>query len=144
MHTGTWCSSTSACWAFGSTGERANCSGISIASSCWQYAPSAQGRSGSYGQHGDHCVYQPARWFMLLSHVATRPTPPPLESEGSDVPSCHSHPRSVQSVSRRAVSSSTSRGVETPSPGGSADLGTVRSCSCLHLQKPPTVRCSAP
>ncbi len=24
LHTGTWCSSTSACWAFGSTGKRAN------------------------------------------------------------------------------------------------------------------------
>ncbi len=54
--------------------------------------------------------------------------PPPLESEASEVPSCHPHPRSVQSGSRRAVPSSTSRRVETPSPGGSADLGTVRSC----------------
>ncbi len=66
--------------------------------------------------------------FALPSHVATRPPPPPLESEASEVPSCHPHPRSVQSGSRRAVPSSTSRRVETPSPGGSADLGTVRSC----------------
>ncbi len=93
-----------------------------------QRAPSAQGRSGPYGQHCDRCVYQPARRFALPSHVATRPPPPPLESEASEVPSCHPHPRSVQSGSRRAVSSSTSRRVETPSPGGSADLGTVRSC----------------
>ncbi len=94
-----------------------------------QRAPSAQGRSGPYGQHCDRCVYQPARRFALPSHVATRPPPPPQESEASEVPSCHPHPRSVQSGSRRAVSSSTSRRVETPSPGGSADLGTVRSCS---------------
>ncbi len=94
-----------------------------------QRAPSAQGRSGPYGQHCDRCVYQPARRIMLPSHVATRPPPPPLKSEASEVPSCHPHPRSVQSGSRRAVSSSTSRRVETPSPGGSADLGTVRSCS---------------
>ncbi len=86
------------------------------------------------------CVYQPARRFALPSHVATRPPPPPLESEASEVPSCHPHPRSVQSGSRRAVSSSTSRRVETPSPGGSADLGTVRSCSgrpvCISRNHP--------
>ncbi len=56
------------------------------------------------------------------------------------LPSCHPHPRSVQSGSRRAVSSSTSRRVETPSPGGSADLGTVRSCSgrpvCISRNHP--------
>ncbi len=105
-----------------------------------QRAPSAQGRSGPYGQHCDRCVYQPARWSALPSHVATRPPPPPLESEASEVPSCHPHPRSVQSGSRRAVSSSTSRRVETPSPGGSADLGTVRSCSgrpvCISRNHP--------
>ncbi len=105
-----------------------------------QRAPSAQGRSGPYGQHCDRCVYQTARRFTLPSHVATRPPPPPLESEASDVPSCHPHPRSVQSGSRRAVSSSTSRRVETPSPGGSADLGTVRSCSgrpvCISRNHP--------
>ncbi len=102
--------------------------------------PSGQGRSGPYGQHCDCCVYQPARRFTLPSHVTTHPPPPPLESEASEVPSCHPHPRSVQSGSRRAVSSSTSRGVETPSPGGSADLGTVRSCSggpvCISRNHP--------
>ncbi len=105
-----------------------------------QRTPSAQGRSGTYEQHGDHCVYQPTRRFTLPSHVATRPPPPPLESEASDVPSCHAHPRSVQLGSRRAVSSSTSRRVETPFPGGSADLGTVRSCSggpvCIFINHP--------
>ncbi len=68
------------------------------------------------------------------------PPPLPLESEAFEVPSCHSHPRSVQSSSRRAVSSSTSRGVETPSSGGSADLGMVRSCSggpvCISRNHP--------
>ncbi len=85
-------------------------------------------------------IYQPARRFALPSHVATRPPSPPLESEASEVPSCHPHPRSIQSGSRRAVSSSTSRRVETPSPGGSADLGTVRSCSgrpvCISRNHP--------
>ncbi len=74
-----------------------------------QRAPSAQGRSGPYGQHCDRCVYQPARRFTLPSHVATRPPPPPLESE---FPSCHPHPRSVQSASRRAVLSSTEQAVQ--------------------------------
>ncbi len=61
-------------------------------------------------------------------------------SEASEVPSSHPHPRSVQSGSQRAVSSSTSRGVETPSPGSSADLGTVQSCSggpvCISRNHP--------
>ncbi len=74
-----------------------------------QRARSAQGRSGLYGQHGDYCVYQLARRFTLPSHVATRLPPPPLESEASEVPSCHPHPRSVQLGSQRAVLSSTSR-----------------------------------
>ncbi len=39
------------------------------------------------------------RRFTLPSHVATRPPPPPLESEASEVPSCHPNPRSVQSGS---------------------------------------------
>ncbi len=74
-----------------------------------QMAPSAQGRSGPYGQHCDRCVCQPARRFTLPSHVATRPPPPPLESE---FPLCHPHPRSVQSASRRAVLSSTEQAVQ--------------------------------
>ncbi len=94
-----------------------------------QRAPSGQGRSGPYGQHCDRCVYQPARRFTLPSHVTTRPPPSPLESEASEVPSCHPHSRSVQSGGRRAVSSGTSWGVETPSPGGPSDLESVRSCS---------------
>ncbi len=83
-----------------------------------QRLPSEQGHSCPYGQYCDHCVYQLARRFTF----------PPLQSEPSDVPSCHPHPGSVQSGSRRAVSMSASRGVETPSPDGSADLGMVRSC----------------
>ncbi len=43
-------------------------------------------------------------------------------------------------AAEEAVSSSTSRRVETPSPGGSADLGTVRSCSgrpvCISRNHP--------
>ncbi len=104
-----------------------------------QRAPSGQGCSGPYGQHCDCCVYQPARQFTLKSHAATCSLPP-LESEASEVPSCHPHYGSVQSGSRRTVSSSTSRRVETPSPGGSADLETVWSCSggpvCISRNHP--------
>ncbi len=78
--------------------------------------------------------------ITLPLHVATRPPPPPLESEVSEVPWCHPHPRSAQSGSRLGVSSSTSRRVETPSPGGSADLGMVRSGSgrpvCISRNHP--------
>ncbi len=112
-------------------GRVPNCVGLSIAGStpCLeppQRAPSEQGQSGPYGQYCNRCVYQPARRFTLPSYVATRPPPPHQESEASEVPSCHPHPWSVQSGSRRA---STSRGVKISSPGGSADLGMVRSWS---------------
>ncbi len=52
-------------------------------------------RTGPYGQHCDRCVYQPTRWSTLLSHVATRPPPPPLESEASEVASRHSYGDSI-------------------------------------------------
>ncbi len=94
-----------------------------------QRALSRQGHSCPYGQHSDLCVYQKAMWFAFPSHVATHPSPPPLESEASEVASCHPHPRSVQSGGQRAVLSGTSWGVETPSPGSPADLESVRSCS---------------
>ncbi len=46
----------------------------------------------------------------------------------------------IPGVFNWAVSSSTSRRVETPSPGGSADLGTVRNCSggpvCISRNHP--------
>ncbi len=48
-------------------------------------------RTGPYGQHRDRCVHQPTRWSTLPSHVATRPPPPPLESEASEVASRHSY-----------------------------------------------------
>ncbi len=106
-------------------GRVPNCVGISITSSCSQYA--IRPLRISTGK----AVYIP---------VTARPPPPPLESEASEVPSCHPHPRSVQSGSQRAVSSSTSRGVEAPSPGGSADLGMVLSCSggtvCISRNHP--------
>ncbi len=46
-----------------------------------QRAHMRQACTGPYGQHCNHCVHQPARWYALPSHVATRPPPPPLESE---------------------------------------------------------------
>ncbi len=75
-----------------------------------------------YGQHCDRCVHQPTRWFTLPSHDTTRPPPPPLESEGSEVASRHSYPGLAQPDSRRAVTSCAPRRMETPSPDGPADL----------------------
>ncbi len=58
------------------------------------------------------------------SHVTTRPPPPPLESEASEVASRHSYPGLAQPDSRRAVTSCAPRRMETPSPDGPADLAT--------------------
>ncbi len=77
-----------------------------------------------YGQHSDRCVHQPTRWSTLPSHVTTRPPPPPLESEASEVASRHSYPGLAQPDSRRAVTSCAPRRMETPSPDGPADLAT--------------------
>ncbi len=79
-------------------------------------------RTGPYGQHCDRCVHQPTRWSTLPSHVATRPPPPPLESEASEVASRHSYSGLAQTDSRRAVTSCAPRRMETPSPDGPADL----------------------
>ncbi len=79
-------------------------------------------RTGPYGQHCDRCVHQPTRWSTLPSHVATRPPPPPLESEASEVASRHSYCGHAQPDSRRAVTSCAPRRMETPSPDGPADL----------------------
>ncbi len=57
-------------------------------------------RTGPYGQHCDRCVHQPTRWSTLPSHVATRPPPPPLESEASEVASRHSYSGLAQPDSR--------------------------------------------
>ncbi len=79
-------------------------------------------RTGPYGQHCDRCVHQPTRWSTLPSHVATRPPPPPLESEASEVASHHSYSGLAQPDSRRAVTSCAPWRMETPSPDGPADL----------------------
>ncbi len=77
-----------------------------------------------YRQLCDRCVHQPTRWSTLPSHVTTRPPPPPLESEASEVASRHSYPGLAQPDSRRAVTSCAPRRMETPSPDGPADLAT--------------------
>ncbi len=77
-----------------------------------------QARTGPYGQHCVRCVHQPTRWSTLPSHVATRPPPPPLESEASEVASRHSYSGLAQPDSRRAVTSCAPRRVVTPSPDG--------------------------
>ncbi len=74
--------------------------------------------TGPYGQYCDRCVHQPTRWSTLPSHFATRPPPPPLESEASEVASRHSYSGLAQPDSRRAVTSCAPRRMETPSPDG--------------------------
>ncbi len=92
-----------------------------------------------YGQHGDRCVHQPTRWSTLPSHVTTRPPPPPLESEASEVASRHSYPGLAQPDSRRAVTSCAPRRMETPSPDGPADLATFWTRTGRHVRVPRDV-----
>ncbi len=93
--------------------------------------------TGPYRQHCDRCVHQPTRWSTLPSHVTTRPSPPPLESEASEVASRHSYPGLAQPDSRRAVTSCAPRRVETPSPDGPADLATfwTRTGRPVHVPR---------
>ncbi len=111
-----------------------------------QRAATWQARADPYGQYCDRCVHQPPGWSMLPPHVATRPPSPPLESEACEVASGHSHPWHAQSCSRRALMTACASGrVATPSPGGPADLGSLRSCTgrpvCLSglEQLPPVI-----
>ncbi len=92
-----------------------------------------------YGQHGDRCVHQPTRWSTLPSHVTTRPPPPPLESEASEVASHHSYPGLAQPDSRRAVMSCAPRRMETPSPDGPADLATFWTRTVRPVRVPRDV-----
>ncbi len=66
-------------------------------------ATKVMARTGPYRQHCDRRVHQTTRWSMLPSHVATRPPPPSLESEASEVASRHSHSGLAQPDSRRAA-----------------------------------------
>ncbi len=59
-----------------------------------------QARAGPHGQHCDRCIHQPTRWSTLPSHVATCPPPPPLESEVSEIISCHSRQMVLLSLRR--------------------------------------------
>ncbi|KAL0197543.1 hypothetical protein M9458_006083, partial [Cirrhinus mrigala] len=88
-----------------------------------------QAHAGPHGQHCDRCVHQLTRWSTLPSHVATCPPPPPLESEASELTSCHSHSGLAQPC--------TPRRMETPSPVGPADMETfwVGSGRPVHLSR---------
>ncbi len=95
-----------------------------------QNAATREAYTGPLGQHCDRCVHQPPRRSTLLSHVATRPPSPPLESEASEVASRRSCPRQAQSCSRRALTSARPSGrMATPPRGTPADLETLRGRS---------------
>ncbi len=76
---------------------------------------------------------------MVNTPVATRPSPPPLESEASEVASRHLYSRIAQPDSRRAVTSCASRIVETPSPDGPADSKTFRTRTGRPVRVPRDV-----
>ncbi len=108
-----------------------------------QNATTREAYTGPLGQHCDRCVHQPPGRSTLPSHVATRPTSPPLESEASEVASRRSCPRRAQSCSRRALTSARPSGrMATPPRGTPADLEMLRGRSgrpvCLpgHVSMP--------
>ncbi len=76
---------------------------------------------------------------MVYAPVATRPPPPPLELEASEVASRHSDSGLAQPDSRRAVTSCAPRRVETPSPDGPADLATFWTCTGRPVRVPRDV-----
>ncbi len=91
-----------------------------------QSAATREACTGPLGQHCDRCVHQPPGRSTLPSHVATRPPSPPLESEASEVASCHSCPRRAQPCSRQALTSARPSGrMATPPWGTPADLETL-------------------
>ncbi len=102
-------------------------------------ATKVMARTGPYRQHCDRRVHQTTRWSMLPSHVATRPPPPSLESEASEVASRHSHSGLAQPDSRRAATSCAPRRVETPSPDGPADLEMFRTRTARPVRVPRDV-----
>ncbi len=96
-------------------------------------------RTGPYRQHCDRRVHQPTRWSTLPSHVATRPPPPPLESEASEVASRHSYSGLAQPDSQRAVTSCAPQRVENPSLDGPADFETFRPRTARPVRVPRDV-----
>ncbi len=126
------------------SGQGPSCSGISIASSCWQYGLLCAASERCYTRS----IYWSARTTLrplrtskrstLPSHVATRPPSPPLESEASEVASRRSCPRRAQSCSRRALTSARPSGrMATPPRGTPAELETLRG------RLPPRTRLTA-
>ncbi len=126
------------------SGQGPSCSGISIASSCWQYGFLCAASERCYTRS----IYWSARTTLrplrtskrstLPSHVATRPPSPPLESEASEVASRRSCPRRARSCSRRALTSARPSGrMATPPRGTPAELETLRG------RLPPRTRLTA-
>ncbi len=103
-----------------------------------QRAPSAQGRSGPYGQHGFHAVYQLARQFtfpsqhgrhlLLWSQKHLRSLHaihiPGVINRAALPGEWRLHPQAVQLIW--------------------GDGSELLRWTCLYLQKPPTARASTP
>ncbi len=131
------------------SGQGPSCSGISIASSCWQYSLLCAASERCYTRSiywSVRTTLRPLRTSTTRAvyvPVATRPPSPPLESEASEVASRRSCPRRAQSCSRRALTSARPSGrMATPPRGTPAELETLRGRSgrpvCLpgHVSLP--------
>ncbi len=142
------------------SGQGPSCSGISIASSCWQYGLLCAASERCYTRTMywsarttlrplQHCNTATARYINHQGGLRSRrmsqlaPQSLPLESEASEVASRRSCPRRAQPCSRRALTSARPSGrMATPPRGTPADLETLRGRSgrpvCLpgHVSLP--------
>ncbi len=67
---------------------------------------------------------------VFCAPIKTRPPSSPMESEAFEVASCHLHSGPDQLCIRQAIMTACASGrMETPSPGGPADMETLWSCT---------------
>ncbi|KAI2646504.1 hypothetical protein H4Q32_024931 [Labeo rohita] len=124
LYEGTWCSDTSACWDFGSTGKRANSPPVQRISFLGVELDSVNRTARLTEQRVQsvlNCLNSfrgrtaaPLKLFQrLLGHMASAATVTPL---------------GLLHMSRRALTTACASGrMATPSSGGPADLGLLRS-----------------
>ncbi|KAL0161229.1 hypothetical protein M9458_044954, partial [Cirrhinus mrigala] len=88
---------------------------------------SRQACVGPFRQHSDCGIHQPPEWCTLSSHVTASQPSPTLEPAQTQVSTCHSHSRRIQSCAQFSVTTGFARRrVEAPPPVDPADLVSVR------------------
>ncbi len=118
--------------------------GVSGSASSLVAVPSAAAWQAPVGPQRQLCtcfIHQPAGRSMIMSHVTTR-SPSPLESDVAQVTVCCLHSGGAQSCGRCALTTTyVPRRVATPSPGGPADLDSIRGSCQLPAVLPAASHC---